>query len=186
MISDNVHGLFAVFPVKLDCAVGRYTVWGKKCDHIPCSTIGKIRIDDLLQLVFADSFYGEQFFRFLIQDLQSLLAESVIDPLGCLFADSSNLAGSQICDDSFAGRHDHFLITLHIELDAMFLTFAPFAFQSVFDFIGGRQTVANSLETVKNVTGCISQSTAWLIDCDHKAGTTCSRIPRKYDFFKFT
>ena len=107
-----------------------------------------------------------------------MLTESIVDPFGCLFADSSNLAGCQICDD--------FIITLHIELDAMFLAFAPFAFQSVFDFIGGRQTVANSLETVKNVTGCISQSTAWLIDCDHEAGITCSRIPRKYDFFKFT
>ena len=186
MVSDDVHGLLAVFPVQPDSSAGADTVGGQKCDHIPGTSIGQVRIDDLSELLFADTSDGEELLRLLIQNLKRLLAEGIIDPFSGLFTDAADLSGCQISNDSFPGGGYDFLITLHLELDTMLLTLAPLSSHIVPDFIGGRQAVAHRFELIQNVSCCILQHTTGAIDGDHEPRGACSSIPGKDDSFKCT
>ena len=186
MIPDDVHGFFSVFPIELHRPVGTNTVGCQKSDHIPGATVSQVRINDLTQLLFADTLHGKQLPGLFVEDLQCFLSEGIVDLLCSFLPDTTDLAGSKVCDDTLSGRCDNFLITLYLKLDSVLLGFAPVPFHPVLDLIGGRQTVSDSLESVQDLPCSIPQCATGPVHGDHETAGTCRCIPREYNSFELT
>ena len=117
-------------------------------DHIPGTSVGQVGINDLAKLLFADTTHIEQLFWFLIQNLQGLFAVGIVDPLSGLLADTFDLSGGKVCDDTFFSRRYHLFIPFDFELDSVLLILAPPSFHPVFDLFGCRKAVPNCFKPV--------------------------------------
>ena len=158
----------------------------QKCDHIPGTTVGKIRVNDLLQFLLTDSSDRKQFSRLLIQDFQCFLTECIVNLFCSLLTDSSDLPGSKISNDTLLGGSDHFLIPLHFILQTMLGILGPSAFHAVLDLIGRGKAIADRLKLVQDPSCRIPDRAAGLVHRDHESVDGCCSISGKNDSFKLT
>ena len=116
MFADYIKGLAPILTVDLNRSAGSDAMRSQKCNHIPGTSGGKIRIPDLFQFFGTDPSDGHQFLRLMVQDLQCVLPKGIVDLLCDLWTDTFDLTGGQITDDAFFGMGNHFFVSFHLEL----------------------------------------------------------------------
>ena len=186
VIANDIQGVLAVLPVDFDGPVCGNTVRGQKSDHITGTTGGQIRIADLLKPLFADAPNGHKLFRLPVEDLQCVLPKGIVDQFCDLPADTFDLSGGQISDDSFLGMGNHFFVALYLELQTVPGMFCPMSVKTVAHFLCDGQTIADSFYLTEHITRRVPDDFQRTVDGDHIVNGRGIGSTRIKQFFKLT
>lgn len=170
MVLHDVQRLSAVDLEELDRPVGCDAMGCQKGDHISRCPVCQIGVPNALEPAGADPVDGQQLIRVVIKDVERLVAEGIIDPLGDLRPDALDLPGAEVREDPFLCGDQDLVVLLHFILHSVLRIALPAALELIPKIPGQRQTEAHRLDPGHGGAGRTEKLLAGAVDRHHVAG----------------